>query len=263
MGPAYFVITDESAEAGRYAAQHATVGPWSPELQHGGPPNALLVDAAERLVAATTGRAELTAARLAAEFVGPVPVGEVATTARIVREARSGVLVEATLSAADRECLRARIWLVASADTAAVAAPIDALTVPDGPAGLDASFPYGDSIDWRPIAGGLTVPGPGAAWARPRLAVVAGRAPSGLQRAALVGDCASGISSALDWDAWSFVNVDLDVHLARPVHGDWLRMDAETQLGTHGFALARATLFDEHGAVGATAQTLVIAPRRA
>lgn len=263
MGPAYFVIEDESPEAGRYAAQPATVGPWSPDLQHGGPPSALLVDAAERLVSAETGRAGLIAARLAAEFVGPVPAAEVTTTARVVRQARSGVLVEATLTAADRPCLQARIWLIAGADTSVVAAPTDPLSVPAGPTGLDARFPYAESIDWRRIVGGLSVPGPGVAWARPRLSVVAGRIPSGLQLAALVGDSASGISAALAWQSWSFVNVDLDVHLARPVSGDWLRLDAETQLGSHGFALARSTLSDVRGPVGATAQTLVVAPRRA
>ncbi len=56
-------------------------------------------------------------------------------------------------------------------------------------------------------------PGLGAAAAR---SLVAGETLSGLQRVVLVGDSASGISAELDWDAWSFLNVDLDVHLSRP-----------------------------------------------
>jgi hypothetical protein len=57
------------------------------------------------------------------------------------------------------------------------------------------------------------------------------------------------------------MNVDLDVHLARPVVGDWLLMDAATQLGPAGSALARSTLSDARGTVGSTAQTLLLAPR--
>ena len=85
-------------------------------------------------------------------------------------------------------------------------------------------------------------------WARPRIAVLAGDEPlTGLQHAVLVGDSASGVSAELDWDVWTFLNVDLDVHLARPVQGSWLRMDATTQLGRHGSALARSTLSDAPG----------------
>ena len=84
----------------------------------------------------------------------------------------------------------------------------------------------------------------------------------GLQRAALVGDSASGISSELDWNDWSFVNVDLDVHLARPVQRRVAAMDAATQLGPNGSALARGALSDAGGPLGATLQTLVLSPHR-
>jgi hypothetical protein len=49
--------------------------------------------------------------------------------------------------------------------------------------------------------------------------------------------------------------------LAAPLLGDWVLLDAETQLGPSGSALARSTLSDRHGRVGTTAQTLVLAPR--
>ncbi len=38
-------------------------------------------------------------------------------------------------------------------------------------------------------------------------------------------------------------------------------MDAVTQLGEDGSALARSTLSDRHGIVGAGLQTLVLAPQ--
>jgi hypothetical protein len=84
---------------------------------------------------------------------------------------------------------------------------------------------------------------------------------SGLQRVALVADSASGISAMLDWDEWSFLNIDLDVHLSRPVDGEWVLIDAVTTVGTAGSALTRSTVSDVRGEVGVTAQTLVVAPR--
>ncbi len=78
----------------------------------------------------------------------------------------------------------------------------------------------------------------------------------------LIADSGNGLSSELDWAQWSFLNVDLDVHLARPLLGEWVLLDAVTQLGAHGSALARSTISDRHGVVGAGLQTLVVAPVR-
>ena len=257
MSRAYVEVIEEDADGGRYAAGPATAGPWAPELQHGGPPGALVVRAAERLAARD--RPGLVAHRLAAEFVGPVPVGELTVSARTVRAARTAVLVEATVAAGGRTCLQGRVWLVRTADTSAVAAAApERPAEPAGTPGIGAEFPYGRSIEWLSVAGSMTRPGPGTVWARPRLPLVAGEQLSGLQRVALVGDSASGISAELDWGRWSFVNVDLDVHLSRPVAGPWLLLEAATTLGTDGAALARATVSDRRGVVGCTAQTLVL-----
>lgn len=257
MAVAYF---SASGRGGRFAAAPETAGPWDPRSQHGGPPSALLVLSAER-AAASSGRTDLLAVRYAAEFVGPVPVGEVDVLARIVRSARSGVLVAVALSADDRVCLDARVWLIRQLDTSAVAHRPHETPVIPADNGLGFSFPYADSIEWRSEYGSLPEPGPASIWARPRLPVLAGEPLTGLQHAVLVGDSANGISSELDWTRWTFLNVDLDVHLARPVTGEWLRVDAHTQLGAHGSALARSTLVDVAGPVGATAQTLVLSPR--
>jgi acyl-Coa thioesterase superfamily protein/acyl-CoA thioesterase superfamily protein len=263
MADAYFTIVTESEAEATYRAGTRTGGPWAADQQHGGPPNALLVRAAERMAAVETGRTDLIAMRLAAEFVGPVPVGEVSTRTRLVRAARSAVLVETVLSADGRDCVSARVWLVADRDTAAIAPPVGPWNEPaEALPGLAASFPYADSVEWRAVHGNIDRPGPSVFWARPRIDLLENEPLSGLQRAALLGDSVSGISSALDWSQWSFLNVDLDVHLARPVLGEWLLLDAATQLGPNGCGLARGTIADGHGPVGATAQTLVVAERK-
>lgn len=259
MADAYFQILDERADSARFSAASETGGPWDASLQHGGPPNALAVRAAERL--ARRENAGLVASRIAADFVGPVPVGELTATARLVRAARSACLVEVALSAGGRDCLHARVWLVVERDTSAVAVATTDLEPPTDRPSFGLSFPYADSIDWHEVSGAATTPGPAAVWARPRLPLIAGEEPSGLQRVALVGDSASGVSAELDWAQWSFLNVDLDIHLARPFQGDWVHLDAATQLGDRGVGLARSTVSDVCGPVGCTAQTLIVAPR--
>jgi hypothetical protein len=261
VGNAYFDAIGSDGAWTRYRSDPATAGPWASHLQHGGPPSALLVLAAERAAREIGGRTDLVAMRLAVEFVGPVPVTEVQVRTDIVRAARSGTLVSAVLSADGRDCLHGRVWLIRTADTESIAAPAEPTELPADLPDLGAGFPYGDSIEWRVVHGGLRVAGPGAAWARPRMPILAEVEPTGLQRAALIGDSASGLSSALDWQVWSFLNVDLDIHLSRPPHGDWLLLDAHTTLGTDGAGLATARLADELGTVGRTLQTLVVEPR--
>lgn len=260
MSDSYFACLDETPTTGRYVAGPATTGPWAPHLQHGGPPNALAVDAAVRAVRAETGRDDLIALRLAAEFVGPVPVAEVETRARVLRTARSAALAEVTVASGGRDCLLTRVWFVRDADTADVApASEPPAPLPDEPSTLGIDFGYGASLEWRFVRGAMREPGPAAVWARAPLPLVADRHAHGLALAALVADSGNGVSAALDWSHWSFVNVDLDIHLARPVHGEWLLLDAATQLGANGSALARSTLSDLYGVVGAGLQTLVLA----
>lgn len=261
----YFEILDDRDDGGRYRAGPGTEGPWVLGFQHGGPPTALLVRAAERAAAASdpTGSSARTAVRAAVEFVGPVPVADVEVITRVVRAARSAVLVEASLATGDRVCLTARVWLVRVADTVEIAPPLPpAAQVPHGLPDLGGRFPYHDTIDWQVVRGSMRTPGPGLVWARPRHGVVADEELTGLQRVVLVGDSASGISSELDWDRWSFLNIDLDVHLSRPVDGEWVLIDAVTTIGAAGAGLARSTVSDVRGEVGTTAQTLVLSPRR-
>lgn len=263
MSGSYFTVLEQTPTATRYHAGIHTSGPWAAHLQHGGPPNALAAMAAETAIREHTGRSDLRAVRLAADFVGPVPVAELDVTSRVLRAARSAALVEVVLAAAGRDCLHARVWFVRDADTSAVATALPpAVPVPDDLPALDAGFGYGDSLEWRFVRGGMRNAGPGAAWIRPRIPLLPEGEMSALARAVLIADSASGISAELDWNDWSFVNVDLDVHLARPVTGEWILMEAATQLGSNGSALARSTLSDVHGPVGGGLQTLVLAPLR-
>jgi acyl-CoA thioesterase len=76
-----------------------------------------------------------------------------------------------------------------------------------------------------------------------------------------MADAASGVSAALDWSKWSFVNVDLGIHLARPPTGEWMATDAKTDIGPTGMGLCTSRLFDRDGAVGVSTQSLLVTPR--
>lgn len=253
---------------GTVTSSPACGGPWSADLQHGGPPGALLVRLAEQLAAAAAGRSDLVAARIAAEFLAPVPLAPLAVSATVVRLARSAVLIQAQLAAFGRPCLQARVWLLTESpaagrprvtDPAAAGLPSeDPTAFPDF--GMD-GFPYAEHLEWRAVSGRAREPGPATVWVRPRVPLLVGERPSTLQRLVVIADSASGISSLLDWDDWSFANVDLDVHVMRQSQDDWLRMQASSELGT-GLGLARSSLSDRAGVIGAGLQTLLVRSRR-
>jgi Thioesterase-like superfamily len=253
--------------SGSWEATEACAGPWSAQMQHGGPPSALLVRQAELQARAT--RDDLAAYRVAVDFLGPVALGPVEVRARVVRSGRSVVLVDSELAVAGRTCLHSRTWLIrreVPQPTPVVTGSDPAVPGPDeAHAVMTWSFPYGEHMEWRAVVGGGYDPGPAQVWGRPRIPLVPADvdpAPmSGLQHAVLLGDSGSGVSSELAWDTWAFLNIDLDVHLLRQPASEWLLLDSRTRLGPDGTGLASTTFRDVEGVVGSGAQTLVVSRR--
>ncbi|MGH3712790.1 MAG: thioesterase family protein [Micromonosporaceae bacterium] len=245
----------------RYRASPATEGPWSPQFQHGGPPTALMVYALER--AAPRDGAMLT--RITAEFLSPVPVAELTATATVVRDGRNVQLLEAELASGGKVVMRARAWRLRRTRQDGLERIGDATAPPlpetrsPSPVGID--FGYARAIEWRVAAGTTDGPGPATVWTRLRTAVVAGEEPSPVQRVVAVADSGSGVSATLDWPTWTFLNVDLSVHLLRPPIGEWVCLDSRTQVDPGGTGVATTTLYDSEGRIGSGAQSLLIAPR--
>src|SRR5262245_16962146 len=96
----------EPAGQDTYVATAATVGPWSPDAQHGGPPSALAARALERHEPDERQRL----ARVAIDILRPVPVGKLSVRTRMVRPGRRIALVEAVMEADGQEELHARGW---------------------------------------------------------------------------------------------------------------------------------------------------------
>jgi hypothetical protein len=257
---AFFLPTGDPS---LFHATELTQGPWSPGAQHGGPPSALLARAVERLPASIPGAAMVT--RISFDILGPVPLGELRTEARVVRPGRSVELVEATLSTADRPVIVARAWRVRVAEPA-LPVPGPGEAPADRPDGLETARlewrqGYLDAVDWRFVEGRFDKPGPCVVWARLRVPVVDGEEPTGLQRTVAIADSGNGLSGLLDMADWWYINTELTVHLFRPPLGEWVRVSAVSRLDQGGTGFAHTVLADPTGGFGAGAQALMVGPR--
>lgn len=237
-----------------------TTGPWGPDAQHGGPPAALLGRAVEGLVPEGA-----FVARVTAEILRPVPIADLRVSASVTRPGRSVSLVEAELSAGDEAVMSARAWAIR---TAPLDLPSPQGAAPPGPEnGEGLSFrrasetDYLAAMEWRFVAGSFLQTGPATAWLRMRMPLVDGEEPTALQRVLVAADSASGISGALDFSRWLYVNPDLSVHLHRAAEGEWVCLDAVTVPEPNGVGLTAATIHDLRGPVGRSAQSLFLAPR--
>ena len=243
-----------------------TRGPWDRDHQHAGPPAALLARAIERASGIERGQT----ARISFDILGPVPIAPLAIDAQLLRPGRRVEQVEAVLRRADPGgdgvLMRATAWRMRSEAGAIETAPEPPPAPPDtGEPGrfefLREEVAYYRALDWRFVDGVFEEPGPATVWTRLLVPLVAAEEPTPLERLLVMADAASGVSAALPWDSWLFVNVDLGVHLERPPAGDWMAMAARTEIGPSGMGLCTSRLYDDQGFVGVSTQSLLVSPR--
>lgn len=257
---------------GRYAAGELTRGPWDPGAQHAGPPAALIGREIERLgggLIGGEGGAPAQVGRVTYEVMRPVPIGPVRVNAEILRPGRRVEMFGASLSDdAGRELMRAQGWRLATSEVS-FEQPPGRLAAPPGPeAGEHRPFfetghevGYHSAVEYRFIAGAFRELGPATVWMRMGVPLLPGEEPTPLQRLLVVADSGNGVSAAIDWSRYLFVNVDLSVHLHRMPEGEWICLDAVTLPETNGIGIADTALFDRRGPIGRAAQTLLIGNR--
>jgi len=255
-----------------FVATEATRGPWDPGAQHAGPPAALIGRAIEQLDGGrmTEGDgAPAQVGRITYEILRSVPIARVEVGARVIRRGRRVELVEAELTDGAETLIQARGWRLRS-DEVNFETPPRFGPVPPGPdraeprsffeTGQDVG--YHTAMDYRFVQGAFTESGPATVWMRMKLPLIAGEQPTPLQRVLVAADAGNGISAALDWTRYLFINVDLSVHLHRMPEGEWICLDAVTLPEPDGIGIADTRLFDERGAIGRGVQTLLIDKRR-
>ena len=92
---------------------------------------------------------------------------------------------------------------------------------------------YGDLVENR-VAEGRFFQGPCSIWFRLRHPLVDGESPSPYQRVTVAADSGNGISAALDFARYSFVNCDLTINLLRRPVGEWICLHARSAYGGNG-----------------------------
>lgn len=261
---ALFAPTDD----GGLIADPATGGPWDPTLMHGGAPSALVAGALA--AAGDDGGSETSITRLTVEFLTGVPIGPVTVEASVVKPGRSFQLAEATLEAAGRPVLLARAVRLRVDETAGGGAspapegepllpPSEGEPLPRFPGAPDEMF-YPSAMEIRHVRGTL---GSGAvgAWLRLTRDVLPGVDPTPMQRVAAAADFTNGLSWILPWDEWMFVNTELTIHLHRDPVGEWIGVEARSDISPSGTGLASGRLHDEQGPIGTCAQSLFVSRR--
>lgn len=251
------------AQGDRYLATELARGPWNPDAQHGGAPAALLVRAFERL----DGDPELTLARVTYELLRPVPLAELELHTDVIRPGRRVQLLEGSLFGPDgTEVVRARALKVRRADVERADPEEDQPAPPEDGAPNDFDA-HGrvmfarDAMEIRFIEGSFYEVGPATAWFRLRPELVAGEAPTPLQRLAAAADFPNGISAIVPWDQYVFINPDLTLYVEREPVGQWICLRARTRVRDHGIGFAEAVLYDIEGRVGRSLQALLITRR--
>lgn len=238
-------------------------GPWDPRAQHGSPPAALVAWIADTLPAPVP----MQVTRLTIDLMRPVPVGPLTFASEIVKEGRKIQLCVVRLFADGVEVVRAqvlRIRILANAIPDSAATP--PLDVP-GPeqcaddAGDAARNVFLSTMSMRPAFGRFIEQGRAAIWFRANMPLIEGQPLSPLLRAVIASDFCNGVSPVLDFGAWTFINADLTVNLARQPVGDWILVNAESGAGPDGAGLSMARLGDARGYFGRVIQTLVVEPR--
>ena len=238
-------------------------GPWDRRMQHGSAPASLVTWAAERIATSVP----MNIARVTIDLMRPVPVAPLTITTEVLREGRKIQLCGVELFADGVKVVGATVLKIKAqahalpddvGELPVTLPPPEASLVEDGHA---ATSPFAGMMSMRAARGRFGQAGAGAIWFRVDHPLIAGEAVSQAMRAVVAADFSNGTASTLDFRAWTFINADLTVNLARPPVGEWILLDGESWIGPDGTGLAMSRLADRQGYFGRAVQSLVIEKR--
>ncbi|MGY4712107.1 thioesterase family protein [Mycolicibacterium sp. CBM1] len=257
MSACYYRRLGSDGDAQVFMSTDCTRSNWTPEIQHGSPPLALLTKAIEERLPAG-----LRIGRLTLDILGAIPVTEVRVQTKVDRPGSRISLLSAEMSA-DRPVARVSAWALATSDTADAATDrypplVEGPTAPLELHWKDAGG-YIDSVQWRPQndrSAGATV-----YWMAPEVGLVDDEPTTALQRLTMVADSANGVGAALDPAQFVYMNTDTTLHVHRLPTGSDFALRARGSIGPDGVGVTTAEIFDRDGFIGTTAQTLLVQRR--
>ncbi len=241
-------------------------GPWDPKALHGGPVAALCAWAAERH---DPGPA-MFVSRLTVELLRPVPLGHLEVRATTMRPGGRVQWIDVEVrDVDDRLVAAARALRLARYDDAhfdvgdapvplSEPMPRSPRDSPRQPIGLPERVGFWMANEFRMAAGDWQTPGPGAAWLRLAVPVIAGEEVSPLQRVAAAADFGSGVGNSVRMSSTGTINPELTVHLHRPAEGAWIGLASRAWAHAQGVAMCETELHDEQGPIGRGVQSLLV-----
>ncbi|MEU6268944.1 thioesterase family protein [Saccharopolyspora shandongensis] len=242
-----------------FVPSEAAGNPWG-ELTGGGPVAGLLARAVER----HTDDPDLFVARLTVDLMRPVPRTPLAAAVRPLRTGKRLHVVEATLTAGDKDVAHATAQLLRHSDVDGPE-PDEAVPFP-GPDGIadshllppELGLRWGvhDVVQVRWVAD-QSATGTSRAWMRMPLPLLAGEPLSPLGHVAVLVDCISA-ASPIGPIFGPWINTDITLYLHRPFEGEWLGMEIRRDVQPTGIGVASARLYDERGPIGNAHEAVMV-----
>jgi hypothetical protein len=235
------------------------VSPWMPDALSGAAIGPLIAALSEDVPTPCP----MMTTRICVEFLRPVPMRPLDVATEIVREGRKQQILRIRLGAGGKESVQATILRIRT-EPAAAEAPVPDYVPPSFEpfmSAVQADNPLCKWLDCQRISSNNYGPGISEIWVRFRGTIFEGRPLTPLVRAGLFADFGNGISAIARSEAYSFMNADISLHLARVPQGEWLNLRARTLAGGNGLAVTCTEIADARGLAGWSHQSLLIEPR--
>jgi hypothetical protein len=231
-------------------------GAWQAGEQHLAPASGLILAEVERRLPS-----DKLVSRASFDVLGVIHSGEFTIDVEMVRPGRSIELIEASMRHGSLTSIRARIWRLASSDTARLHgiewAP---LPPPESmrPLAISSVWEGGfiDALEARQDADAR--PGRGRSWIRTRYPLVDGGSDPPAAGFLKLIDTANGLVVREHPGSVFFANVDLTVHFIRQPEAGWVGFDTRVNFGPTGLGETESILSDIHGPVGTAVQSLTV-----
>lgn len=249
-----------------YLPTPASGSPWHPNMLHGGAVSGLFGFGVDQQALAWP---EFRLGRLTMDLLRPVPRAPLTLGCELRRDGGRLKVMDLTLHHDDTLVASASAVLQKAHQVRLPAhAPVPAAP-PPGPEGLEETgiqamldakglkIPRGlhSRVQLRPVTP-WNESGRGTSWLRLPVTIVAQTPLTPLVQAALLSDLSNGVAQLNLGNATGTINADINLSLFRYPDGDWLAIEAQTQLQLTGLGLVHATLFDTAGAFGHVTQVV-------
>ena len=246
-------------EGERFVPTDLTIGPWSRDHCHAGPPAALLTTEICRLAPA------MDMTRITFDIPGAIPKLPCHVETKTLRTGRRIKHIGASLIGTDgTPYMHASAWLMRKLDDGSPKTEHPSRT----PHPIDESEPvpldvwnglidYGSqAIEMRVAAGSPFGGGPSTCWFRLLRPLIEGETTDGFARAAALCDFANGVSAVEPFSELIAINTDLTIYLSRRPVGEWIALDSRTNSSGLGLGMTDSLVYDASGFVGTTNQSI-------